>query len=304
MIQNRIQVASLSSIRPLFQDGLLSSDLSLHVKNEKLKEDSAFFKTPEVVALCSRLRLDFSNPELIGLVLIRHSQLEGLPSNERLLYLGKKALNLYLGEFYYIKYPHLSTLTIETIIRIHYNPIALSSVGQAFGMAPLLRLQDKEIVPEKDLDFQKLLGKSVQTLVGAIYHDQGAKQAKNFIHKFIISPDVDISPLLPLEDPKRRLRALLKILDKEEPIPRLLKETGRLSNRPIFIVGIFSGVVKLGEGYGSSLKMAEFKAYKDSMLRYYLKEYKDFQLPSDVESIDNNTVPYTPVKLSNSPTRI
>ncbi len=37
----------------------------------------------------------------------------------------------------------------------------------------------------------------------------------------------------------------------------LLKETGRISENPIFIVGMFSGVDKIGEGYGSSLKMAE-----------------------------------------------
>lgn len=37
----------------------------------------------------------------------------------------------------------------------------------------------------------------------------------------------------------------------------LLKETGRISENPIFIVGMYSGVDKIGEGYGSSLKMAE-----------------------------------------------
>jgi large subunit ribosomal protein L44 len=40
---------------------------------------------------------------------------------------------------------------------------------------------------------------------------------------------------------------------------RLLKETGRLSNSPVFVVGIYSGADKLGEGFGSSLKMAEYR---------------------------------------------
>ena len=34
---------------------------------------------------------------------------------------------------------------------------------------------------------------------------------------------------------------------------------GRLSNSPVFVVGIYSGADKLGEGFGSSLKMAEFR---------------------------------------------
>lgn len=40
---------------------------------------------------------------------------------------------------------------------------------------------------------------------------------------------------------------------------RLLKETGRHSISPVFVVGAYSGVDKLGEGFGSSLKMAEYR---------------------------------------------
>jgi dsRNA-specific ribonuclease len=38
-----------------------------------------------------------------------------------------------------------------------------------------------------------------------------------------------------------------------------LKETGRYSNTPLFVVGIYLGDVKLGEGWGGSLKMAEYR---------------------------------------------
>lgn len=40
---------------------------------------------------------------------------------------------------------------------------------------------------------------------------------------------------------------------------RLLRETGRYSSTPVFVVGIFSGKEQLGEGFGSSLKMAEYR---------------------------------------------
>jgi large subunit ribosomal protein L44 len=40
---------------------------------------------------------------------------------------------------------------------------------------------------------------------------------------------------------------------------RLLSETGRFSNSPVFVVGVFSGSDKLGEGFGASLKMAEYR---------------------------------------------
>lgn len=72
-------------------------------------------------------------------------------------------------------------------------------------------------------------------------------------------------------------------------VRRLLKETGRLSISPMFVVGIYSGADKLGEGFGSSLKMAEYRvsytpglssfvssltyviqAAEDALLRLYL----------------------------------
>lgn len=40
---------------------------------------------------------------------------------------------------------------------------------------------------------------------------------------------------------------------------RLLKETGRYSLSPVYVVGVYSGEDKLGEGFGSSLRMAEFR---------------------------------------------
>jgi hypothetical protein len=42
-------------------------------------------------------------------------------------------------------------------------------------------------------------------------------------------------------------------------LARLLKETGRFSAAPVFVVGIYSGPDQLGEGFGSSLSMAEFR---------------------------------------------
>jgi large subunit ribosomal protein L44 len=69
-------------------------------------------------------------------------------------------------------------------------------------------------------------------------------------------------------------------------VPRLLKETGRYSNSPIFVVGIFSGADKLGEGFGSSLKMAEYRAAEDSLHRLFLTRTPEnlIQLPSSTFS--------------------
>lgn len=69
---------------------------------------------------------------------------------------------------------------------------------------------------------------------------------------------------------------------------RLLKETGRHTNTPIFVVGIYSGADKLGEGFGNSIKMAEHRAAEDALNRVYLT-----QQPSHLYTLPTTTFPST-----------
>ena len=60
-----------------------------------------------------------------------------------------------------------------------------------------------------------------------------------------------------------------------------MKETGRFSNSPIFVVGIYSGADKLGEGFGSSLKMAEFRVSHCIIVNFVKRGAADWRrLPS------------------------
>jgi large subunit ribosomal protein L44 len=88
--------------------------------------------------------------------------------------------------------------------------------------------------------------------------------------------------MLKFVEPKRALLEMVKKYNREPPKSRLLKETGRYSNSPVFVVGIFSGPDQIGEGFGSSLKMAEFRAAEDALARVYLTRTPDdlIQLPS------------------------
>ena len=83
-----------------------------------------------------------------------------------------------------------------------------------------------------------------------------------------------------------------------------MRESGRASNSPIYVVGIFSGVDKLGEGFGSSLKMAEYRvsnselsvpvfgwlmapqAAEDALHRLYLTK-----IPADLLTLPTSAFP-------------
>jgi len=113
--------------------------------------------------------------------------------------------------------------------------------------------------------------------------------------------------MLKFVEPKRALLEMVKKYDREPPKSRLLKETGRYSNSPVFVVGIFSGQDQIGEGFGSSLKMAEFRAAEDALARVYLTRTPDdlIQLPSSTFPLGLGDVYRTDVeaKVENTPHR-
>jgi large subunit ribosomal protein L44 len=76
------------------------------------------------------------------------------------------------------------------------------------------------------------------------------------------------------------------------PISRLIAESGRYSGHPIFIVGVYSGREKLGEGQGSSLKEAKTKASINALRAWYLYEQPgwEFAIPSLTEDAEKTYV--------------
>lgn len=52
---------------------------------------------------------------------------------------------------------------------------------------------------------------------------------------------------------------MLQRYNLEKPQSRLIAETGRLSQNAVFGVGVYSGSRKVGEGWGSAIRMAEYR---------------------------------------------
>lgn len=105
----------------------------------------------------------------------------------------------------------------------------------------------------------------------ALSHPKGFAACRSFVHaQFLTTRTADLSSLLKFPDPKHHLSATLARAGRERPVSRILAETGRLSIAPIFVIGVYSGAEKLGEGFGSSLQMAEWRANEDALRRMYL----------------------------------
>lgn len=150
---------------------------------------------------------------------------------------------------------------------------------------------DKVAAPTEENKFAILraeaFASSVQAIVGSIYTHCGREAAKAFVTSHILSRDLDLSRMFHFQEPVRELSMLCAREGFEAPLARLESETGRLSRTPVFVVGIYSGKNKLGEGAGSSLVQARQKASIAALKAWYLySPGGKVRVPSDMFAPD------------------
>lgn len=125
----------------------------------------------------------------------------------------------------------------------------------------------------------------IRALFGALYLHSGLVAAKSFHQAHVLSRHLPLHTLFAFKHPTRDLSRLCAREALEAPVARLLSETGRHSRSPVFIVGVYSGQEKLGEGEGSSLDEARVRAAANALRSWYLYSpaKEDVVLPSEVE---------------------
>ncbi|KAI1095837.1 54S ribosomal protein L3 [Rostrohypoxylon terebratum] len=121
----------------------------------------------------------------------------------------------------------------------------------------------------------------VRAVIGAIYQYCGRETANIFIKSHVLSRKLDLENLFQFKLPVRELARLCAREDFDPPVARLLSETGRLSRTPVFVVGIYSGRDKLGEGTGPSLEAAKIAASINALKSWYLYSPGEVRVPSD-----------------------
>jgi dsRNA-specific ribonuclease len=123
----------------------------------------------------------------------------------------------------------------------------------------------------------------VRALIGGLHLHLGAPLVKRFYRDHFLSRHLDLSTLFDFRTPTRDLSRLCAREGFEAPVARLISETGRLSRHPVFVVGVYSGKDKLGEGAGSSLDEARFRAAAAALKGWYLYRPLEVTVPSSTE---------------------
>jgi len=185
----------------------------------------------------------------------------GLPTNERLEFLGDSVLGLVVTDTLFRAHPDLPEGQLAKLRAAVVNMRALAEVARGLGLGEFLRLGRGEL-STGGRDKASILGDAVEALIGAVYLDRGLPEATALIHRLfdpVIAASADLGAGL---DWKTSLQELTSRLALGVPDYRVA-ESGP-DHAKSFEAAVHVGDDVWGRGSGTSKKEAEQHAAEDS----------------------------------------
>ncbi|KAF7965015.1 hypothetical protein HWV62_1046 [Athelia sp. TMB] len=217
----------------------------------------AVLPAPELQQACM-------HPSFLPLHAKHYPSAQAPPSNAQLATAGNALMGLFASEHLHATYPHL--------------PLRVLKAAREQVATPT-----RPAVMHTDA-----LASVPRALTALVYTHRSLPAARKFVSAFFLARDADLRALIKFANPKKALLETVAKFGRERPRSRLLRETGRHSLSPVFVVGIYSGPDQLGEGFGSSLRMAEYRAAEDALHRVYLT-----RTPAHLLTLPSSTFPAT-----------
>lgn len=179
-------------------------------------------------------------------------------NNERYEFLGDAVLELVVTDFLFAEYPEKPEGELTAIRAALVNTTQLSEVSTRLGINDYLLLSKGEA---KDMGRarQYILANTFESVVGAIYLDQGYDAAKDFIAQQLFPLTEAIVAERSWQDPKSRFQELAQEHSSVTPNYKTLKQEGPDHDRE-FTVGVYLGDELVAEGKGRAKQEAEQKA--------------------------------------------
>ena len=219
-------------------------------------------------SLEKKLNLNFKNKDLLIQAFCHRSYLNENPDfylhhNERLEFLGDAVLELIVTEYLYQKYPKKSEGELTNWRAALVNAKILSDSAKDLDFNDFLLLsrgEGKELGKAR----QYILANTFETIIGAIYLDQGYQACQNFIKKHLIIKLPEIIEKGLFKDAKSRFQEGAQEKVGVTPTYKVLEEWGP-DHAKNFIIGVFLNNELVGKGGGSSKHEAEEQAAKNAI---------------------------------------
>ena len=221
-----------------------------------------------------KIKIKFKTKNLLVQALVHRSYLNEnrdfpLAHNERLEFLGDAVLELAVTEYLFEKYlnPEGELTNWRAAL---VNAKMCAQISNEIGLEEFLFLSYGESKDAGTKAREYILANVLESLIGAIYLDQGWETSKDFVTNWVISKLPEVLELGLWMDPKSRFQESAQELMGITPNYKVLKEEGPDHNK-IFVVGAYLNHEKIAEGQGSSKQEAQVEAAEKAL---QIKEWK------------------------------
>ncbi len=181
----------------------------------------------------------------------------GLPTNERLEFLGDSVLGLVVTDTLFRSHPELPEGQLAKLRAAVVNMRALADVSRDLGLGDLVRLgRGEETTGGRDKS--SILADTLEAVLGAVYIDLGLPAASGLVHR-LFDPLIDEAATLGAGlDWKTSLQELTATAALGVP-EYMVSEAGP-DHEKVFTAVVQVGGEAYGEGTGRSKKEAEQEA--------------------------------------------
>jgi len=198
--------------------------------------------------------------ELVVLALTHRSyayENGGLPTNERLEFLGDSVLGVIITDSLYRTHPTLPEGRLAKLRASIVNMHALAGVGRGIGLGEQLRLgRGEELTGGRDK--ASIVADAVEAVIGAVYLEHGLETARDVVHR-LFADLLDAAPQLGAGlDWKTSLQELSASRSLGVPEYRVTEQGP--DHAKVFAAQVLLGGTSRGEGSGRTKKEAEQNA--------------------------------------------
>lgn len=186
-----------------------------------------------------------------------------LEHNERLEFLGDAVLELAITDFLYKKFPRKTEGELTAYRSALVNSTTLASVGEKLNINAFLLLSKGES-RDTGRARQFILANTIESIIGAIYLDQGYAKADGFISTNLFPLIDEILEKRLFIDAKSQFQERAQEKVGITPAYKLVKEAGP-DHGKVFTVGVFLDEELVASGDGKSKQDAEQEAAKRAL---------------------------------------
>lgn len=217
----------------------------------------------DLAGLEENLGFKFKDQNLLLMSVVHRSYLNEHPSfhvghNERLEFLGDAVIELVVTEYLYEHYPNPEG-ELTTWRSALVNAIMLAGIAKELGVEDYMHLSRGESKDAGSKARMYILANAFESVVGALYLDQGYEACKKFVGEKVISRLPYILEHNLFADPKSRFQEAAQEKVGQTPVYKVIEEFGP-DHAKVFTVGVFLGSERVAEGKGTSKQEAQVAA--------------------------------------------